>query len=94
MGGTDLGPCPREFNSLWLHPVISPLRVPSTEEVLTPMPARKRPEKLEPTPPESDVSELQKPDQTESDFLGDLDRATTNRADERLAEVENPSRPD
>ena len=58
------------------------------------MPERKRPEKHEPTPPEADVAELQEPDQTEGDFLRDLDRAATNRADERLAEVEKPSRRD
>ncbi len=58
------------------------------------MPARKRPEKQEPTPPEADVAELQEPDQTEGDFLRDLDRASTNRADELLAEDEKPSRPD
>lgn len=54
------------------------------------MPARKRPEKNEPTPPEQDVAELQDADHSESDFLSDLDRASTNRADERLAEGEKP----
>ena len=58
------------------------------------MPARKRPEKNQPAPPEKDVAELQDRDQTEGDFLRDLDRATTNRADERLAEDEKPSRRD
>jgi hypothetical protein len=48
------------------------------------MPARKRPVKAEPTPPEQDVRELQDPEQTERDFLRDLERATTNRAQEKL----------
>jgi hypothetical protein len=48
------------------------------------MPARKRPEKTEPAPPEGDVTELQDPKQTEADFLRDLERATTNRAKEKL----------
>lgn len=50
------------------------------------MPARKRPEKTKPTPPKPDVRELQDSEQTEADFLRDLERATTNRADEKLAE--------
>lgn len=58
------------------------------------MPARKRPEKTEPAPPEKDVADLQDDDQTEGDFLRDLDRATKNRADEALDEVEKPSRRD
>lgn len=66
----------------------------STPEQGASMAERKRPEKNEPTPPEKDVAELQKPDQTEADFLRDLDRATTNRADERLTEDEKPSRRD
>jgi hypothetical protein len=57
------------------------------------MPERKRPEKLEPTPPPEDVRELQDPDHTEDDFLRDLEKASTNRASERLAE-DDPSRPD
>lgn len=65
----------------------------STPEQGSKMPERKRPEKHEPTPPEADVTELQEPGQTEGDFLRDLDRASTNRADERLAEDEKPSRP-
>jgi|HubBroStandDraft_4_1064222.scaffolds.fasta_scaffold717828_2 hypothetical protein len=48
------------------------------------MPARKRPAKTEPTPPEEDVRELQDPEQTEADFLRDLERAATNKAKERL----------
>lgn len=47
------------------------------------MPARKRPIKTEPTPPEQDVRELQDPEQTEADFLRDLERVTTNRAKEK-----------
>jgi Holliday junction resolvase RusA-like endonuclease len=35
------------------------------------MPARKRPIKTEPTPPEQDVRDLQDPEQTERDFLRD-----------------------
>jgi hypothetical protein len=48
------------------------------------MPARKRPEKPKPTPPERDVVEQQDADQTVEDFLRDLDRASTNRATEKL----------
>lgn len=47
-------------------------------------PARKRPEKTEPTPPEPDVREMQDEKQTEADFLRDLERATSNKASERL----------
>jgi hypothetical protein len=48
------------------------------------MPARKRPQKNEPTSPEQDVRELQDPEQTEADFLRDLERAATNEAQEKL----------
>jgi hypothetical protein len=48
------------------------------------MPARKRPLKTKPTPPERDVSELQDPGHAEADFLRDLERAATNNADEKL----------
>lgn len=48
------------------------------------MPARKRPEKKEPTEPEEDVRQLQDPEQGEADFLRDLERATTDKAKERL----------
>jgi hypothetical protein len=48
------------------------------------MPARKRPVKIEPTPPERDVRELQDSEQAEADFLRDLEKATTNRAQEKL----------
>lgn len=48
------------------------------------MPARKRPPKTQPTPPEKDVRELQDDEQTEADFLRDLERAATNRAREKL----------
>jgi hypothetical protein len=47
-------------------------------------PARKRPPKIEPTPPEGDVRELQHPEQTEADFLRDLGKAATNEANEKL----------
>lgn len=48
------------------------------------MPARKRPEKTEPAEPEEDVRQLQDPGQIETDFLRDLQRATTNQAKEKL----------
>lgn len=48
------------------------------------MPARKRPAKTEPTPPEPDVAEKQDPEHTEADFLRDLDRVATDRAAEKL----------
>jgi hypothetical protein len=47
-------------------------------------PARKRPQKTEPTPPEQDVRQLQDSEQTEADYLRDLARAATNEADEKL----------
>ena len=55
------------------------------------MPARKRPEKTEPTPPEEDVAAMIDPDHSDDDFLRDLEKASTNRAKERL---ERPSGPD
>ena len=48
------------------------------------MPARRRPKKTEPTPPEADVVEKQDPEHTEADFLRDLDRVATDRAAENL----------
>jgi hypothetical protein len=45
-------------------------------------PARKRPEKDAPTPPQRDVK--QDPAHTEGDFLRDLAKATTNKARKRL----------
>ena len=48
------------------------------------MPARKRPQKTEPAPPESDVIEKQDTEHTEADFLRDLDRVATDRAAEKL----------
>ncbi len=48
------------------------------------MPARKRPEKKEPTPPKEDVRKRQDPKHTEADFLRDLSRGTTNKAKEHL----------
>lgn len=56
------------------------------------MPARKRPEKASPTPPERDVRELQDPEQTVDDFLRDLERATTNRSAEKLDRASRPDR--
>jgi hypothetical protein len=47
------------------------------------MPARKRPTKTKPEFPEQDVRALQKK-QKESEFLRDLDRASTNRSAEKL----------
>jgi hypothetical protein len=49
-------------------------------------PARKRPEKKAPTPPERDVAQKQDPQHTVKDFLGDLERATANDAKRKLAE--------
>ncbi len=48
-------------------------------------PARKRPEKRSPTPPERDVTEKQDPGHNEADFLRDLEKATSNQAKKRLA---------
>jgi hypothetical protein len=48
------------------------------------MPARKRPEKSKPTPPERDITEQQDAEQTVEGFLRDLDRASTNRSAEKL----------
>jgi hypothetical protein len=45
-------------------------------------PSRKRPEKTEPTPPREDVE--QDPKHTESDFMRDLAKVTTNRARKKL----------
>jgi hypothetical protein len=53
------------------------------------MPARKRPEKDAPTPPERDVAEKQDAKQTEADFLRDLERAATNKAKERLRRADD-----
>jgi hypothetical protein len=39
-------------------------------------PARKRPEKTEPSPPEKDVREKRDRGHTEADFLRDLERAS------------------
>lgn len=52
-------------------------------------PARKRPKKTEPAPPEPDVTEKQDANHTEGDFLRALDRVATNRAKQRLG---GPSR--
>ena len=66
---------------------------PLSATKLSSMPARQRPVKSEPTPPPADVRQLQDPDHTKDDFLRDLEKASTNRAAERLAE-DDPSRPD
>ncbi len=46
------------------------------------MPARKRPQQLEPTPPSPDVAEKQDPSHTVGDFLGGLRRVTRRSASE------------
>lgn len=57
------------------------------------MPARQRPAKDKPTPPAKDVVAKLDPEHSEEDFLRDLERASTNRSQERLAEAEEkPSR--
>lgn len=57
------------------------------------MPARQRPPKPEPTPPAEDVVAKLDQGHSEEDFLRDLERASTNRSEERLAEAEGkPSR--
>jgi hypothetical protein len=48
------------------------------------MPSRKRPVKTAPEPPQEDVRRKQDERHTEADFLRDLDRVATNRADELL----------
>jgi hypothetical protein len=45
-------------------------------------PARKRPEKTSPSPPQRDVK--QDPQHTEADFLRDLEKATSNKARKKL----------
>ncbi|GEM_PF-2591433 len=45
-------------------------------------PARKRPNKTTPTPPERDVK--QDPEHNETDFFRDLEKATSNRARKKL----------
>ena len=67
--------------------------VPSEFEQGSTMPARKRPPKTKPARPAKDVRQLQHPEHTEADFLRDLDRASTNQADE-LLEPDESSRPD
>lgn len=47
-------------------------------------PARKRPEKATPTQPKRDVAEKQDSAHSESDFLRDLGRATSNQARRKL----------
>ena len=50
--------------------------------------------RIAPRPPSREVVEGQDPTHTEADFLRDLEKATTNRAKERLARAGDPSRPD
>ena len=52
------------------------------------MPERKRPE----LPPE-DIREQQDPEHTEEDFLRDLQKASTDRAKERLEDEPDPASP-
>lgn len=52
--------------------------------MLVSMPMRKRPVKTRPTPPTREVREKLDPEHREADFLRDLDRVATNRADEKL----------
>lgn len=57
-------------------------------------PARKRPEKREPTRPGDDVAEKQDPDHTETEFMHDLDKASRRVSDakERLDDPSGPGR--
>lgn len=48
------------------------------------MPARKRPQRTEPEPPEDDVEELVDPEHTDRDFLSDLEKASSDKARKRL----------
>ncbi len=57
---------------------------PPSARIMNKMPARKRPVKTKPTPPEQDVRNVQKK-LSEADFLRDLDRASTNRSEQKLA---------
>jgi hypothetical protein len=59
---------------------------PLPASTLEKMPARKRPVKVTPTPPDQDVRKLQKK-LSEEDFLRDLDRASTNRSAEKLEQA-------
>lgn len=65
---------------------------PSACRIVRQMPKRKRPVKVKPALPEEDVRRLQDPEHTEADFLRDLDRASTDRANELLED--HPSEPD
>jgi hypothetical protein len=48
------------------------------------MPARKRPDKNEPTPPAKDVADKMDPKHSDADFLRDLEKATSNQARKKL----------
>jgi hypothetical protein len=65
---------------------------PPSARIMDKMPARKRPVKTKPSPPGKEVRTLQVRDQPEADFLRDLDRATTNRAAEKLDRASRPDR--
>jgi hypothetical protein len=56
------------------------------------MPAKKRPDKHEPTPPAEDVVEKLDPDHSDEDFLKDLEKATSDEARKRLGLPSGPAR--
>jgi hypothetical protein len=56
------------------------------------MPARKRPEKKEPTPPAEDVAEKLDPDHTDEDFFHDLEKASSDEARKKLGLPSAPER--
>lgn len=55
------------------------------------MPARKRPDKKQPTPPTKDVADKMDPKHSDADFLRDLEKVTSNKARKKLG---LPSAPD
>lgn len=57
------------------------------------MAERKRPEKKVPTPPGKDVEEKMDPQHSESDFLRDLMKATSNTARTKLGLPGQPGPP-
>jgi hypothetical protein len=56
------------------------------------MPARKRPEKTEPTPPGEDVVEKLDPEHSDEDFLSDLEKASSDKARKKLGLPSAPER--
>jgi hypothetical protein len=48
------------------------------------LPARKRPEKTEPTPPGEDVVKKLDPKHSDEDFFRDLEKATSDEARKKL----------